>query len=105
MMITELSLFPDNISNADDYRAMCKTLVDNGVNFHPDDDPNDYVNYETGTPSFSPAVANRINELFKQAFVVLEGDEPYTIGLEALEGAAGFRPKHCDGTVADVIEQ
>lgn len=49
-----------------------KQLVKEGVSFHPDDDFNDYSNFETNEPTYSKIEADFRNELMNQCFEVCE---------------------------------
>jgi hypothetical protein len=42
------------------------------VNFHPDDDFNDYINLETEKPTYTKDEADFRNELMNQCFAVCE---------------------------------
>ena len=56
-------------------------LSKNGVSFHPDDDFNDYVDRD-GNPSFTPYVAECINEIMNTIWDGLDHkDDIYTIGM------------------------
>lgn len=45
------------------------------VNFHPDDDFNDIVNYETGEKSFSKDKADMYNKLVEDCFKVCDKND------------------------------
>lgn len=68
----------------DDIRDFFEELKQQGVNFHPDDNFNNYVNVETGQPSFSAAQAAELNDKLDQAFGVCEaeGVDIYELCLE-----------------------
>lgn len=58
------------IKNTNDVIAFAKQLVKEGINFHPDDDFNDYINLETKEPSYTNGNAKRRNKLMNQCFAV-----------------------------------
>ena len=60
------------IKTAKDVIAFAKQLTKEGVNFHPDDDFNDYINLETQEPTYSKEDADFRNELMNQCFSVCE---------------------------------
>ena len=60
------------MKTVDDVRDFFEELKQQGVNFHPDDNFNNYVNIETGQPSFSAAQAAELNDKLDQAFEVCE---------------------------------
>ena len=68
----------------DDVRDFFEELKQQGVNFHPDDNFNNYVNVETGQPSFSTAQAAELNDKLDQAFEICEaeGVDIYELCLE-----------------------
>jgi hypothetical protein len=55
-----------------------------GLNYHPDDDFNNYVNTETGEASYTPEEALLRNELNEQCFEVCDqnGADLYDIAHE-----------------------
>lgn len=63
-----------------DVSLFAKQLVDEGINFNPDDDFNDYVN-QSGEPCFSQEEAVKRNKLMDQCFEVCEreGKDIYSI--------------------------
>lgn len=58
------------ISTLDDIKDFAKQLIAEGVSFHPDDDFIDYINFETGLPTYSKAEATFRNQLMEQCFSV-----------------------------------
>lgn len=60
------------IKTTKDAVAFAKQLIKEGVNFHPDDDFNNYINLETQEPTYTKAEANFRNELMNQCFAVYE---------------------------------
>ena len=58
-------------------------VFDLGINFHPDDDFKDYINYETGNRSMDDEQVRLYNRLMSEAFDVC-GDEVYEIGCDLL---------------------
>jgi hypothetical protein len=76
-MITE-------IRSPEDVTEFVKLLVAEGLNYHPDDDFENYVNMQTGDPSYTPAEALLRNQLNDQCFEVCEaaGADIYNISME-----------------------
>lgn len=60
------------IKTTKDIVAFAKQLVKEGVNFHCDDDFNDYINLETKEPVYTKEEADFRNELMNQCFSVCE---------------------------------
>lgn len=58
------------ISTLDDVESFAIQLTKERVAFHPDDDFNDYVNFNTGLPFYTEAEAISRNELMKSCFEV-----------------------------------
>ena len=50
--------------------AFANQLIKEGINFHPDDDFNDYINLDTQEPSYTKDEADFRNELMNQCFTV-----------------------------------
>lgn len=63
------------IKSVADVEQFAKLLVDEGSNFHPDDDFTEYVNYKTGEPTYTPEEAAHRNSLMEQCFEVCEKEE------------------------------
>lgn len=61
-------------------------LEERKVSFHPDDDFADYVNMETGEPTFTPDEVLLYNRLMDESFEVCEKNnvEIYELGLNKL---------------------
>jgi hypothetical protein len=76
-MITE-------ISTLDNVKEFVVQLIAEGLNYHPDDDFENYVNIETGEPSYTTTEASLRNRLNIQCFVVCEsaGADIYDISME-----------------------
>ena len=62
----------DKIETIDDVVTFSRELINEGANFHPDDDFATYVHIKTGEPSYTREEAALRNELMSQAFVVCE---------------------------------
>jgi len=58
------------IKTSEDVSAFVQQLVAEGLNYHPDDDFNNYVNIETGGLSYTPEEAQLRNKLNAQCFQV-----------------------------------
>lgn len=85
------------IQTTEDVKAFAKQLIAEGVSFHPDDDFNDYVNFEENTPCYSKKEADLRNELMNNCFEVCEkeGIDIYDMMLEVTlieTGLDGFIP-------------
>ena len=59
-------------------------LIEEGIAFHPDNDFMEYVNIETGEPTYFPEEANRRNELMDQCFEVCKksGKDVHQVMME-----------------------
>lgn len=60
------------INNIEDVSAFFQALYNEGVSAHPDDDFNDYVNYETNEPTYTSEEATLRNELMDKSFEICE---------------------------------
>ena len=60
------------MQTAKDVVAFAKKLIKEGVNFHPDDDFKNHINFETTQPTYSNEEAELRNELMNQRFPVCE---------------------------------
>lgn len=72
------------IETTDDVKAFAKQLITEGVNFHPDDDFNDYINLKENKSSYTKEEADLRNELMSNCFEVCEkeGVDIYDVMLE-----------------------
>ena len=72
------------IENVEDVITFSKELIDEGANFHPDDDFTTYVHVGTGLPSYTTEQAELRNDLMSQAFEVCEkeGVDIYDLTME-----------------------
>jgi hypothetical protein len=89
------------IKDLDDIILFTKQLIVEGVNVHPDDDFSDYVNMETGEPTYSKEGADFRNSLMDQCFVVCKStnNDIYNIMQDiylAETGLDKFIPKSTD---------
>jgi len=55
-----------------DVKTFFEELLSEGLNFHPDDQFEDYINYETKEPTYTEEEAVLRNHLLEQAFDVCE---------------------------------
>ena len=80
------------INNIDDIKEFARQLVKEGVSFHPDDDFEDYVNWKTNEPVYSPEEVAFRNDLMRQCFEVCEGagEDVYAIMGDELLLATGM---------------
>lgn len=60
------------INTVEDVRTFARDLTKEGINFHPDDDFNEYINYETGKDTFSKEEADFRNILMDKCFEICE---------------------------------
>jgi hypothetical protein len=74
----------DRIATIDDAVTFSKQLLDEGTNFHPDDDFTTYINTDTGESSYTTSEAEVRNDLMEQAFDVCEqkGVDIYNLTME-----------------------
>ena len=81
-----------NINSMDDVSLFVKQIINEGINFHPDDDFHDVVNYETGKPFYSSEGAERRNRLVDKCFEYCEANDKdfYTIALEIFKKEIGL---------------
>jgi hypothetical protein len=56
------------ITTVDDVYTFFQKLFDEGINAHPDEDFTQYINVETGDPTYTEREANLRNLLMQQAF-------------------------------------
>ena len=73
-----------HITTAEEVKSFFRHIVyDLGINFHPDDDFKNYVNYETGKRTMNNDQAELYNRLMDESFEVC-GEEVYEIGSDLL---------------------
>jgi len=89
------------INDLNDVVLFTKQLIIEGVNVHPDDDFNDYVNMETNVPTYSKEEADLRNSLMNQCFVVCESanEDIYNVMQDIFLTETGldkFIPKSTD---------
>lgn len=67
-------------------------LVAEGLNYHPDDDFENYINTETGEPTYTPDEVLLRNRLNTQCFEVCEaaGADIYNISMEVFLKETGM---------------
>jgi hypothetical protein len=72
------------IETIEDVKLFAKQLINEGVSFHPDDEFNDYVNFKTNEPSYTPVEAEVRNNLMTECFEKCNqaGVDIYEIMLE-----------------------
>ena len=73
-----------SIESLEEVSLFVKELVAEGLNYHPDDDFENYINMETGVPSYTREEAALRNHLNEQCFEVCEkeGQNIYDISME-----------------------
>ena len=82
-----------HITSMADVKSFLHYLVyERDLNFHPDDDFADYINYEDKTPSFTPDEVKNHNRLMEECFDICgkENADIYEIGLNELSHAIGL---------------
>ena len=72
------------IKTTEDVKTFFEELLSEGLNFHPDDLFEDYINYETKEPTYTEEEAVLRNHLLEQAFDVCEkqGHDIYELCIE-----------------------
>lgn len=72
------------IETIEDVKLFAKQIINEGVSFHPDDDFNDYVNFKTNKPSYTPDEAELRNNLMNECIEKCNqaGVDIYEIMLE-----------------------
>lgn len=60
------------IKTIDDVRTFFQQLLEEGLNFHPDEDFTNYINCETREDTYSTEETDLRNRLMDEAFVVCE---------------------------------
>ncbi len=64
-------------------KAWMQTMIDEGLFYHPDDDPSDIFRMATKQRTFNPNEADKLRDIYSSMFNVL-GDEVYEIGCEEM---------------------
>ena len=72
------------IKTIEDVQTFFEELLAEGLNFHPDDLFEHYINYETKEPTYTIAEVTLRNRLLDQAFEVCEkdGQDIYEVCIE-----------------------
>jgi hypothetical protein len=72
------------IRTLDNVNEFVIQLTAEGLNYHPDDDFENYVKIETGEPAYTTTEASLRNRLNNQCFIVCEsaGADIYDISME-----------------------
>lgn len=73
-----------DIETIEHVNTFFEELLVEGLNFHPDDPFEDYINYETKEPTYTEEEAAVRNNLLEQAFQVCEneGQDIYELCIE-----------------------
>lgn len=73
-----------NIETIEDVKTFVKQLVQEGVNYHPDEDFTQYINIHTDNPTYSVEEAAIRNELNYKCFDLCEqvGEDIYNLSQE-----------------------
>jgi hypothetical protein len=88
----------ENINSLEDINSFVRKIINEGVNFHPDDDFNDMINFENKTLLYSKTEANERNKLNEQCFEYCEFNnlDYYTIALEVFKKETGLNNVESD---------
>jgi hypothetical protein len=67
-----------------DVERFFNSLLESGLNFHPDTPFSDYVNYSDSKPCFTESEANKLDATMDRAFYVCQGNnvDVYKIALD-----------------------
>ena len=60
------------IQTIEDVKEFFQCLLDEDLNFHPDNDFNDYINGQTRLPTYNKAEVQIRNDLLDQAFIICD---------------------------------
>ena len=71
----------NKVESLDELKKLVVWFCDKKINFHPEDDFNDYIDYKTGKKTFFKKDANKLNKLFKQGFANLNHNKVWSIVL------------------------
>ena len=76
-----------------DVKSFVRTTIKEGVNFHPDDDFNDMVNFESKLPFYSKNEATERNKLNEQCFEYCELNnmDYYSVALKIFNEETGLK--------------
>lgn len=82
----------DTIRNIKDVEHFFNQLIEEGVNFHPDDDFTNYIDGDTHQPTFTADEALLRNTLLDKSFTVCEaaGVDIYDIAQEVFLKGTGL---------------
>lgn len=78
----------------DVHRFFAYLLNDLELNFHPDTPFEDYINLESGQPSFTPAQQKQLNQRMDEAFKIAKGDNGDEIYQIAVEEFNKYQSQH-----------
>ncbi|MFW6272225.1 MAG: hypothetical protein ACOC2U_00380 [bacterium] len=81
------------IDSLQDVKSFVRTIVKEGVNFHPDDDFNDMINFENKLQFYSESEAAERNRINEQCFEYCELNDLdyYSIALEIFNKETGLK--------------
>ena len=71
----------NKVESLDELKKLVVWFCDKKINFHPEDDFNDYIDYKTGKKTFYKKDANKLNKLFEQGFANLNHNKVWSIVL------------------------
>jgi len=69
------------IKTVEDVKTFFNDLLAESLNFHPDDQFEDYINYRTKEPTYTDEEAALRNRLLEQAFDICDMDNVDIYGL------------------------
>jgi len=78
----------------DVHRFFAYLLNDLELNFHPDTPFEDYINLESGQPSFTPEQQKQLNQRMDEAFKIAKGDDGDEIYQIAVEEFNKYQSQH-----------
>lgn len=79
----EMGITHPIITDAESIRDWFDALLDQGFNFHPEDDPGDMVNYKTMEPCFTDREAARMNYAMQRCYQIHH--DPCEIACDSME--------------------
>lgn len=81
-----------NITTIEDVKIFAKELIEEGCNFHPDDDFLDFQSNDTGAPAYTIDEAKHRNDLMTECFLICEneGKDIYSIMSDILLTETGM---------------
>lgn len=92
--IIKNAIFNASLKNkADVERFVVFLIKDLGLNYHPDEDFNNYIDLATGKRTFTVHEAKTLNERNAEAFRVM-GNDLYSVGFDEIMGKLGVKSEN-----------